>query len=53
MSDCLYRRHPAEVTADRLGDHYEKWWDRMSGAERDALSLTRFVLQRIAEEAGR
>ena len=44
------RRHPAEVTSDRLGDHYERWVDRLTGEERDAISLVRFALERIAEE---
>jgi hypothetical protein len=45
-----YKRHPAEVTSDRLGDHYERWADRLSGEERDAISLVRYALERIAEE---
>jgi hypothetical protein len=45
-----YRRHPAEVTADRLGGEYERWFDRLSGTERDAVSQVRNALQRIAEE---
>jgi hypothetical protein len=44
------RRHPAEVTADRLGEHYEKWYDRLSVGERDAIGKVRYALQRIAEE---
>ena len=44
------RRHPAEVTAERLLTHYEKWHDRFSGYELDAISKVRFALQRIAEE---
>jgi hypothetical protein len=43
-------RHPAEVTADRLLTHYEKWFDRLSGEEKDAISRVRYALQRIAEE---
>ena len=42
------RRHPAEVTSDRLADHYEKWYDRMDGRERDAIALVRGMLERIA-----
>lgn len=44
------RRHPAEVTSDRLLEHYEKWFDRLSGEERDAISKVRNALQNIAEE---
>jgi hypothetical protein len=43
------RRHPCEVTADRLGDHLEHWPEKWDGAERDALALVRFVLQQIAD----
>lgn len=45
----MMKRHPAEVTADRLLKHYEDWWHRMNGTEREALSLVRFVLIQIAE----
>lgn len=45
-----YKRHPAEVTSDRLLTDYERWYDRLSGNERDAISLTRYALQRIADE---
>jgi hypothetical protein len=44
------RRHPAEVTADRLLEHYEKWNGRLSGSELDAISIVRNALQNIAEE---
>lgn len=43
------RRHPAQVTADRLGDHYQVYCDLMTGAERDALSHVKFVLEQIAD----
>jgi hypothetical protein len=43
------RRHPAEVTADRLLRHYEEYYEMMSGSERDELSHIRFVLQEIAD----
>lgn len=46
-----YRRHPALVTSDRLADHYERYYDRMTGEERDALSRVRDVLERIAEQS--
>ena len=45
-----YPRHPAEVTSDRLLGHYEKWNRRLSGAERDAISMVRDALDRIASE---
>lgn len=43
------KRHPAEVTSDRLLEHYEKWYDRFSGEELLAISKVRYALQRIAE----
>jgi len=43
------RRHPADVTADRLLEDVERWHDKFTPAERDALSLVRFVLQQIAD----
>ena len=42
------KRHPAEVTADRLGDAYDKWYDKFTGAERDYISAIRIVLEQIA-----
>jgi len=47
-SGRLPRRHPAEVTKDRLIDHAIEWtcW---SGAERDALSVVINALDDIAE----
>ena len=44
-----YRRKPTEVTADRLKDHVEQFYDQMDGAERDEFSHVIFVLERIAE----
>jgi hypothetical protein len=46
----LPRRHTAEVTADRLGNHYERWFDRLTPAERDAISTVRAAMHRIAAE---
>lgn len=43
------RRHPAEVTADRLGDHYEQWFDKLTQSERDYIGVVRRALQDIAE----
>jgi hypothetical protein len=45
-----YRRRPVEVTSDRLGDHYERLYDRFYGEEREAISIVRMALERIAEE---
>lgn len=44
------RRHPAEVTAARLLDHFETYHGRLTGQERDAISHVRAVLHRIADE---
>lgn len=43
------RRHPCEVTSDRLMDHLEKYLDKFDGKERDAISSVRFMLQEIAD----
>jgi len=40
------RRHPAQVTADRLGNHVETYYDFMDGADRDDIS-------RVGDSAGR
>ena len=45
-------RHPAEVTADRLGDALEKWPDKFDGGDRDMVSQIIHILTTIAEEAG-
>lgn len=45
-------RHPAEVTSDRLGDHYGRWHGRLTPAEREAITKVRDILERIAEEDG-
>ncbi len=47
MSD---RRHPAEVTADRLKDSYEKWNSRWEPEELDFLSIIIDKLERFAAE---
>ena len=44
-------RHPAEVTADRLGDALDKWPDRFDAAARDAVAQIRNILNDIAEES--
>jgi hypothetical protein len=43
------KRHPAEVTSDRLGDAASKWNHLMTGGERDALAQVRQVLAEIAD----
>lgn len=43
------KRHPAEVTADRLAEHIDKYHDKLDGAERDEMSRVRFILYEIAE----
>lgn len=42
------RRHPAQVTAARLRNHYEDLYDYMDGLERDQLSQLADVLEQIA-----
>jgi hypothetical protein len=44
-----YRRHPLEVTVDRLRDHYERYWELLTGPERDQLSHVIYVLEEIAD----
>lgn len=43
------RSHPAEVTADRLGDHVERWHEKFSPQERDDIAAIRHALFEIAE----
>jgi hypothetical protein len=43
------RRHPADVTADRLIEHYQQWFDSLTGSERDYIGLVINVLRDIAE----
>jgi len=47
-----YRRHPAEVTSDRLGDAVERWHDRFTPGERDMIGQIRNRLEEIAEDTG-
>lgn len=42
------RRHPAEVTADRLGDAYERFHDKLDGAELDMISQLKHAFDEIA-----
>lgn len=45
------RRHPAEVTADRLVEATEKWPDKFGGRERDNIGEIVHILNTIAEDA--
>jgi hypothetical protein len=43
------RRHPAELTSDRLAEHLEQWPDTADGALRDEISHVRHWLESIAD----
>lgn len=45
------KRHPAEVTSDRLADASERYYDKLTGEERDMISRIRTALEDIAEGA--
>ena len=45
----MKRRHPAEITADRLSKHIEEYHDKLDGAERDEFSRVKFILDEIAD----
>ena len=47
----IHRRHPAEVTSDRLAAALEKWPERFDGEARDEIAHIRSLLEEIAEEA--
>lgn len=49
MTRRHYRRHPAEVTADRLTQHAEEYVDKLDGQERDDFGIVIHILQEIAE----
>jgi hypothetical protein len=42
------RRHPCEVTSDRLGDHLTQFGDQLTGADRDTISHVRHLLEGLA-----
>lgn len=44
-----YKRHPAEVTYDRLVDASVRYGDKLSGQERDAIGEVCHALYEIAE----
>jgi hypothetical protein len=48
MTARIGKRHPAEVTADRLGDAYEKWNDKFDGAELDMIGQLKYAFDQIA-----
>jgi hypothetical protein len=43
-----FNRHPAEVTADRLGDHVTKWSEKFTADERDEIGHIIHALNQIA-----
>lgn len=44
----LPKRHPAEVTADRLRTASEQWYEKFDGAERDMIGQLAWALDQIA-----
>lgn len=48
-----YRRHPAEVTSDRLAEALEKWPESFTGRDRDKVADVRHILETIAEVSSR
>jgi hypothetical protein len=47
------KRHPCEVTADRIGDHLDKYPEDFDGATRDDVGHLRHILQNIADRERR
>lgn len=43
------RRHPCEVTSDRLAGHVERFHALLDGVDRDAVARVRQLLERLAE----
>jgi hypothetical protein len=43
------KRHPAEVTSDRLAYASERWYHQFTGEERDMIGRIRHALNRIAD----
>lgn len=43
------RRHPAEVTSDRLGDAVNRWGNQFEAGELDMVGVIRARLEQIAE----
>lgn len=46
-----YRRHPAEVTSDKLAEAVERWHEHFTPQERDMVAAIRQRLEAIADEA--
>ncbi len=44
-----YRRHELEVTIDRLHSHLDRYFEHLSGAERDDISRVVLAFERIQE----
>jgi hypothetical protein len=44
------RRHTLEVLVDKLGDVYEKYWDRFDDADRQAISRVRRCFDAIVDQ---
>jgi hypothetical protein len=42
-------RHPAEVTADRLGDAVTRWSGKFDSGEKDMIGMIIHALREIAE----
>lgn len=51
MAASSARRHPAELTSDRLADASERWNDKFTGEELDMIGRLRVALDQIAEGA--
>lgn len=49
VSGTQGRRHPAEVTSDRLAADAERWNGKFSGEEKDMIGRIRQALEEIAE----
>lgn len=44
-----HKRHPAEITSDRLADASERWHDKFTGEELDMIGRIRDALEQIAD----
>lgn len=45
------KRHPLEVTADRIADVIDRYGDRLTGAEKDDLSNARTIIEGLMDGA--
>jgi hypothetical protein len=45
-----HKRHPLEVTSDRLAEHVERHYESTTGGVRDAVSRVRDWLELTAEQ---